>query len=170
MPHAKDHNSKQPKRTADEIRRLFITHRTSWNEVQAKLKVVEKLVSDVKSALKSDGYTVKQMQIADQLATVKGDAKVQAEVKDRLQVAQWMGHPMGAQLDMFSQPDRTPAVDRAFEDGKTAGMEGRVRRPPHSPETPQHESWMNGYYQGQEILQGKVGTGALADQPGSLQQ
>ena len=44
---------------------------------------MEKIERDVKAALKADGFTVKQMQIADQLLSVKGEAKVTGEVEDR---------------------------------------------------------------------------------------
>jgi ribosome modulation factor len=139
-------------RTTDEMRVLFNSHRSAWTGWKAKLAVVEEIERDVKAALKADGFTVKQMQIADSLLTVKGEEKITNEVQDRLQVALWVGHPMGRQLEMFQDPDRTPAVDRAFEDGKTAGLEGRVRKPPYSPELPQHEQWMQGWYAGNKIM------------------
>lgn len=131
----------------DAERALFINHRTAWNEWRAKLAVVEELEKDVKAALKNDGFTVKQMQIADQLAgNPKQEAKVRAEVEDRLRVAKWMGHPMGAQLDLFGQPDRTPSVDRAYDQGKQAAMEAATANPPYAPATPQAQSWLAGYH------------------------
>lgn len=155
-PGAGDNSSK---RNADEVRELFTSHRSSWNGYKAKLAVVEKLERDVKAALKADGFTVKQMEIADSLATVKGEAKVTGEVKDRLQVARWIGHPMGAQLDMFEQPDRTPAADRAFDEGKQASMENKPRKPPHDPSTTQYGRWMEGYDTHQSDLAERVGRG-----------
>lgn len=150
------HNSEngKPKLTADEMRSLFLTHRTSWNEWKAKLAVVEKIERDTKAALKADGFTVKQMQIADSLLTVKGEAKITGEVKDRLQVAMWVGHPMGAQLDLFEQPDRTPSVDRAYDNGKMASMQGNPAKPPHAPETEQYRHWLAGYHDHQRELMG----------------
>jgi hypothetical protein len=140
-----EHNSKDA-RTADEIQKGFLQHRQEWNRWMAKAKVLGKLEKEVKANLKSDGYTVKQMQIADQLlGSPQAEAKVQGEVTDRLQVAQWVGHPMGAQMDLFAQPDRTPAVDRARAAGKIASMEDKPRKPPHSPETEQAAAWYAGY-------------------------
>lgn len=139
--------------SADEQRALFLQHRGKWVQHQAKQAVLDAALDELKADLKNDGFSVKQMKIADDLAAgVKREERVKAEVADRLKVAWWIGHPMGAQLDLFSQPDRTPSVERAFEEGKTAGMEGRVRKPPYSPELPQHEKWMQGWYDGQEIL------------------
>src|ERR1700688_38055 len=97
----------KPLLTPDEEQALFLQHRRSWIHWQAKRAVVDKIETEMKAALKADGFKVKQMQLADELATVKGEKKVTAEVEDRLKVALWIGHPMGAQLDMFNQPDRT---------------------------------------------------------------
>lgn len=133
----------------------FLQHRTAWISWQGKVAAVEEIGRDVKAALKADGYTVKQMQIADQLAgKAKAEAKVVAEVKDRLQVARWIGHPMGAQLDLFEQPDRTPITDRAFDAGKIASMNNQPRKPPHAPDTEAYRSWMAGYNNHQETLAG----------------
>ena len=141
--------------TPDQERELFLSHRTTWNAWQAKLKAVEAIGIDVKAALKADGFTVKQMQIADDLATVKGEARVVGEVTDRLKVARWIGHAMGAQLDLFEQPDRTPIVDRAYDEGKQASMENKPRSPPHAPGTAAYDAWMNGYSDHQEELASK---------------
>lgn len=149
------HNGRD-KRTANEIQKGFIDHRRLWNNWMAKKAALEELEKEVKSNLKGDGYTVKQMQIADQLAgSAKASAKVEAEVKDRLQVARWINHPLGAQMDLFSQPDRTPAVDRARKDGKIASMDNKPCKPPHSPETEQYREWVAGWQEHQaEISKG----------------
>ena len=152
MPGIGDNSGDKPTLTDDQRRELFLHHRTKWNTWRAKRAVVDDLADEVKADLKADGFTLKQMKIADQLADIVGEAKVKSEVSDRLQVALWIGHPLGAQLDLFAQPDRTPSVERAFENGKTAGMEGQPRKPPHSPETPQYEQWMTVFYEGQKLL------------------
>jgi hypothetical protein len=59
---------------------------------------------------------------------------------------------MGAQLDMFSEPDRTPATDRAYDEGKQASMENRQGKPPYDPSLPQHQKWLEGYADHQATL------------------
>jgi hypothetical protein len=157
VPGARGHNSGDdwPVRTANEEREAFLVHRTAWNNLEAKRAVFKKLEKDTKDALKADGFSVKQMQIADDLTTERGEQKIEAEVSDRLKVARWIGHPMGAQLDLFEQPDRTPIVDRAFAAGKTASMENKPAKPPHSPDTEAYRAWMQGYHSHQrEIVLG----------------
>ena len=140
--------------TPDEERKLFLNHLSAWNEYQAKLKVVEALGKTVKDALKGDGFTIKMMKIADQLTDVKGETKVKSEIEERLKVARWMGHPLGAQLDLFDQPDRTPAVERAYDEGKMASMQDHPARPSYAPETPQYAQYMAGYHDHQRELAG----------------
>lgn len=133
-------------RNDDQIRAGFNQHRQAWVQLTAKQKTLDKLWTDAKAALKADGYKVIQMQIADDLAgSPKQEAKVHVAVQDRLQVAKWIGHPLGAQLDLFAQPDRTPAVDRAYDLGKQAFMENQPAKPPYDSSTPQYAKWLEGH-------------------------
>lgn len=144
------------KRNSDEMGEAFRSHRSSWNGWKAKRAVVDALERDVKAALKSEGFTVKQFEIADQLGTLKGEAKVTGEVRDRLKVALWIGHPMGAQLDLFEQPDRTPVVDRAYAEGKAASMNDVAAKPPHAPDTEAYRAYMAGFHDHQRELAGGI--------------
>ncbi len=146
----KGHNKPPAGPNPDDIREAFLVHRGTWNQLTAAQKALDKRWTDAKAALKADGYKVIHMQIADDLAgSPKQEAKVHAAVHDRLQVAQWVGHPMGAQLDLFAQPNRTPAVDRARDEGKQASMENKPCKPSYDPSTPQYQSYMEGYQEDQ---------------------
>ena len=150
---AKEHNSaaESDQRTEDQIRAGFLHHRQAWNQMVARQKALDKQWTDVKSALKADGYKMLHMQIADDLSGLpKQEAKVHAAVNDRLQVARWVGHPMGAQLDLFAQPDRTPATDRSYDEGKQAFMENARATPPYAPGIPQYTRWLMGYHDAQD--------------------
>lgn len=138
----------------EERQQLFLNHRERWNQLSAKRKALDAQFDTLKGDLKNDGFTIKMMKIADSLADVQGEAKIRAEVDERLRVARWIGHPLGAQLDLFEQPDRTPLVDRAFEAGKIASMENKPAKPPHSPETEPYRAWMDGYHSHQRELAG----------------
>jgi hypothetical protein len=150
---AKTHNTAavNDQRSEDQIRAGFLQHRQAWNQMTARQKALDKQWTDTKAALKADGYKVIQMQIADDLAgSPKQEAKVHAAVHDRLQVARWVGHPMGQQLDLFAQPDRTPATDKAYDEGKQAFMEGKRATPPYTPGVPQYTQWLEGYHDAQD--------------------
>lgn len=152
--HNSDAGDDKPKLTPDEEQALFLNHRTAWSGLEAKRKVFKKFEDEVKAALKNDGFTIKMMKIADDLTTVKGEAKIEAEVEERLKVARWIGHPLGAQMDLFEQPDRTPSVDRAYEEGKRTSMENKRAKPSYAPETEQYRSFMAGYHDHQRELVG----------------
>ena len=116
----------------DAIRENFLQHRGVWNQLTAKQKLLDKQWQDAKAALKADGHKVVQMKIADALSgSARAEARVYGEVEDRLKVARYIGHKLGAQYDLFAQPDRTPAVDVARDQGKQASMENEPKKPPY---------------------------------------
>lgn len=151
------HNSsKASKLTLNDERALFMQHRGPWNSAQAKLAVAEKLLADVVAALKADGFTKKQFELADDLGKPKSEARVHAEVRDRLKVAYFMGHPMGGQLNLFDQPDRTPVVDRAYDEGKSASMQNKAAQPPNAPDTEAYRAYMAGFHDHQREIAGGI--------------
>ena len=154
MPGIGDNSGDKPTLTDDQRRELFLHHRTKWNQLRAKRAVHDDNMDEFKSDLKADGFTLKQMKIADELADIKGEAKVKSEVSDRLQVALWIGHPLGAQLDLFAQPDRTPITDRAYDEGKMASMQNQPAAPNFAPETEAYRSYMAGYHEHQREIVG----------------
>lgn len=129
------------------IQVLFLNHAKAWDGWKSAAKILQEREKDVKAALKNDGFTVTQFKIRDQLlANPKREAKVRAEVVDRLQVARWIGHAMGQQLDLFEQPNRTPIAESAYEAGKIARMENKPASPPHDPSTEAYAKWMSGFH------------------------
>lgn len=150
---AKPNGASGHNQAEDAIRENFLQHRGVWNQLTAKQKLLDKQWKDAKAALKADGHKVVQMQIADALSgSAKQEAKVYGEVEDRLKVARYIGHKLGAQYDLFAQPDRTPAVDVAYDSGKQASMENEPKKPPYDPSTPQYNAWMGGYDDHQKTL------------------
>jgi hypothetical protein len=145
--------------TDDEVRALFLSNRGEYVAAKAKLDAAKKVVDDAVTQAKSDGFTKKELDLSIQLSDLKGEKKVIADVETRLRVARWIGHKMGAQMDLFAEPDRTPSVDKAFDEGKVASMSGKPRKPPYAPGLPQEASWYAGFDKDQERLQASVGRG-----------
>lgn len=91
--------------------------------------------------------------------------------KRQQQIAIWEAHPIGIQSELpleggAQAPDRTPSVDRAFEEGL---MVGRIGEEPCTPPShygqAQAQSWMQGWTQGnQERLTLKNKLRPLEDQ------
>jgi hypothetical protein len=143
----------------DEQRALFLHNRKEYIAAKAKEAAAKKIVDDIVTQAKSDGFTKKELDLSIELADLKKEKKVIADVETRLRVARWIGHKMGNQMDLFAEPDRTPAVDRAFDEGKQASMENQPRKSPYAPGLPQEAQWFDGYDKDQERLQGGVGRG-----------
>lgn len=131
----------------DAIRANFLSHRVKWKAWKAKVAELEEVEKNLKSALKNDGFRVKQFEIADALQKgPKSNSKIIMEVSDRLQVAQWIGDPLGKQMDLFAQPDRTPSVETAADRGKQDSMEGKTANPPYHQASPQYQDYMTAFH------------------------
>lgn len=148
----------------DQMREAFLHHNTKVIGLRAKADAARTLLNEAYTDAKSDGFAKKKFDIARFLSSPKTEHKVKAEVAERLQVARWMGHPLGAQMDMFNEPDRTPVVDRAYDAGKQASMENRQRTPPHDPSTDAYRAWMAGYDDHQRELHGGFKAAVRPDQ------
>lgn len=156
------HNSgaKPSRLTKEQERELFARHRETWKAAQNQQKLLDEKFAKIKGAIKADGFKVLHMDIADDYMTPKGEKKVHGHIRDRLWVAQMIGHALGRQMDLFDQPDRTPAADRAYEEGKTASIENQPRQCTQYHETTeQFREFMRGYNDHQEELVARVGRG-----------
>lgn len=154
------HNSRS-KLTFEAEQQLFLQHRESWNQAQAKLKVAEKLLADVVVALKSDGFTKKMFVYADDLGTPKGEKRVVTDVADRVKVARFMGHPLGAaQLDLFNEGTavrpKPLTIEDCYEEGKRTSMENKPGKPPAHYSAEQIQAFMSGYHDHQRELAGGI--------------
>lgn len=131
--------------TDDEKRALFLKDKAALTDHKKRLAAVVADIRNVKKRIKADGFTVLQVEQAIEAETAEGEAKIKTKTAETLQAMRWIGVSWGDQLDLFGQPDRTPAVDTAKDAGKMASMQNQPRNPPHSPETPQYAAWMDGY-------------------------
>jgi ribosome modulation factor len=147
---AKGHN--RPELTEDEQRALTYSWKKKWEAQQA---VVAKAKSDLRAI--EDGAkselgknAVKDIKEMILIEMPGGNASVQAAIERQLKLARWVNSPVGSQFEFFE--DRTPAEDRAFEEGKTAGLMGLPRKSPYHPSLPQHQRWIDGWHAGNEVL------------------
>lgn len=143
------HNSGNAGLSSDEARALFLQDVAKYERALEVKKAADADLRNVGKVIKSDGFTLEQVKVAVAVKTPEGDAKERTKIRQALQAAVWAGVPLGTQLGMFDDPDRTPAVDRAYDEGKQAGMQGLTRRPPYSPELEQHDKWLTGWTDGQ---------------------
>ena len=148
-------SSKQGKgrsvRSDDNIRASFLHHLAAWNGVQAKVKAAKKLEKEMVAGAKADGFLKKEFETADGLAaSPKREARIVGEVAMIQRVARWIGHPMGAQLDLF-EANKGAIIDPRDE-GKQHCMEGGRASPPkkYKPGSIVYTQWLEGYHAEQE--------------------
>lgn len=105
----------------------------------------------IKSDLGADG--LKNIKLLEDLETPEGEARVKAEIDRQLQVARWAGLPIGTQGSLW-ETDRRPITERAYDEGKRAGMDGKTMEPPHQQGTEAYGAWVQGWTDGQAVLAG----------------
>lgn len=146
----------------DEMRALALNNKGLY---ERKLKVkkeadaaLRNACKQIKAELGDSGVTIIKAMI--ELDSPEGEIAVLARIRAQAKAARWNGLPVGTQVELaLSEPDRTPAVDRAFDEGKQASMSKGPRKPPYDPSTPQYKSWMDGYSAHQDTLAAKIGRG-----------
>lgn len=146
---------KAPKNFNSEIdaeeKALFLRHRPLVDRaVEAVGTAVSNLRKLYKTAKAEGGFTKADFDYARALETVEKEKVERAKIARQLKIAKFIGSDLGAQLDMFMEPSRVPAVDRAAEEGQRDSMEGKTASPSYDPSTPQYRSYMDAYHADQE--------------------
>lgn len=158
----------QPDLTDDEKRALFFQHKRHYQDaLDAKKKADADLKNVCKRAKAECGKSaVDEIKDAIEFEGDDGRAKFEAEIERKRRVARWMGLAVGEAPTFFDAAnDRMPAVDRAYDGGKQAGMAGDKCAPPHDPSVPQYNQWMEGWHDGQAILASAFGKVKPAEHP-----
>ena len=136
-----------------EAKSLFLQHNKEIEIQRAKLaRAGSDLRNLYKSAKAQGGFEKADFDYAAEVKTAEAEAKTRAKIVRRLQIARYMGSDLGAQLDFFNEPDRTPAVDRAYNEGETASMQNEKAAPAYAPDTEQFRMYMTGFHDHQAKL------------------
>lgn len=145
-----------------EKRALFLADKDAYAKAVDKQKKATAAVRNAAKTIKADGFTLRQVKLAIQLETPEGEADFKSLIANDLLAAQYAGAAIGSQLSMFLEPDRTPAVDVAADEGQKDAIEHKPAKPGYDPSTPQHKSYMDAYHaeQGRQIKGGIKPTAA----------
>ncbi len=103
-------------------------------------------------AAKAHGFSKTDFDYAHDVETPERESAAKEGIRRRLLVAKWMGSDLGSQLDLFSEPTRVPAVDRAYEEGQTASMQNKAAKPNYAPATEAYAKYMAGYHDHQAAI------------------
>lgn len=149
-PKPGDNNNGKPQALTDiERQALHFRHVSEYESSLAAKKSADADLKNTAKRIKAEGGSMRAVKLTIELRTPEGEDAVRARLAELQEVAQWNG--VGIQVDMFAD-ERQPSEDKAFEEGKRAGMKGEPRKPPHDPSVPQHGRWLDGYTEGNAAM------------------
>jgi hypothetical protein len=130
-----------------EERALFLQHLPTIKRLRA---ASESAIGSLRAAYriaKAEGaFTKRDFDVAIAVETAENEAKERAKIARALKIAKMCGSSLGNQLDMFLEPDRTPAVDRAYDEGERDALQNIPARPSYDPSTPQYARYLEGFH------------------------
>ncbi|WP_029002765.1 hypothetical protein [Azorhizobium doebereinerae] len=148
---APGHNSGE---LSDEQRQaLTLQHKGQYVKALAAKKAADAALKNVCKKAKSElgEYAVDDIKLAIELDTDEGIARLKADMERQARMARWFGLPLGSQAGLFSE-DRTPVEDKAFAEGKRAGMGAELRSAPSRYPQQVADRWYAGYDAGQNVV------------------
>jgi ribosome modulation factor len=131
----------------DERRALTLHHKGLYEAADALVEKAKADRTSVADLAKADLGKGAISDIKDMIAN-SDDKKLKASLERTLRLARWLGMPVGTQVNMFE----APVEDRAAEDGRTAGMEGKACDPPRHLAVTASQRWIGGWHEGQTVL------------------
>jgi hypothetical protein len=131
----------------EEEKALFLNHMPKIRALKEALNTANSnLRNAYKSAKAQGGFEKADFDYAFELETAEKEAKARAKIARNLKIAKIVGSDLGAQLDMFLEPTRVPAADRAYEEGRTDAMQNVAAKPKYDPSTEQYRKYMEGFH------------------------
>lgn len=113
--------------------------------------------------LKDMGWSKKDIEFARSLED-KDVGQVIADFEQKIRIAKLFGHRLGRQLDLLDA-DRTPQVDRAYDEGLAAGRRRLEATNPYQAGSEEGQAWQRGMNDGTEIANRDLAA-AMGEEPG----
>lgn len=136
-----------------EAKALFLQALPKIADLKAKIASATANLRNAYKTAKADGFLKSDFDVAFQMQGAEGEKAKKAAIARELTIAKWLGCDLGSQLDLFVEPSRVPAADRAFEEGQTASMTGKPLKCDYHETTEQYRQFCAGFASHQETLQ-----------------
>lgn len=148
----------------DEMNLLFINVGLVSN-AQAKLATANSEVRNAYKRAKADGFSKKQVDLAIRLRTEEGQKSFKADLEDSARIARWSGMAIGEQGSLFDEKDRTPIAERAYDEGRRAGLQSEdLNSNPYDVTTEAGQAYISGWHDGQSKYRAGI---KKKEEPGS---
>ena len=119
--------------------------------IEEKDRVVA-LIRTSRKRLVAHGFKPKVIDFALRLRKDEDDAIIEQR-RAEIEVARFLNHPVGTQPELpLVLEDRTPGVDKARAEGEIAGAEGKTCSAPYAAGSPNEQSWILGWHDGQATI------------------
>lgn len=143
--------------TDDEAATLHFHHVGEYEKALAAKKSADADLRNVAKRIKAEGGSVTAVKSSILLKTPEGEEKFKAEYEQMQLVARWNNLPIGTQGDIFDV-DRRPLEERAYNDGKIAGGEGKTLSIPaqYAGVAEAANAYVEGHKASQAILANKI--------------
>lgn len=151
--------------TDKEAKALFLQNLSKVADLKNKLNTANANLRNAYKTAKADGFLKKDFDVAFEIQGAEGEKKKKSAIARELTIAKWLGCDLGEQLDMFLEPSRVPASDRAYQEGETASMTGKPLKCDYHESTEQYRQFVSGFNAHQATLQG--GFKKLEDKDGA---
>ncbi len=134
-----------------EQKALFFSHLNPMLRQKAVCDEARAKYNKLRKLAKAEGFKLRLMDEAVRINEAEDDEIIVQEIKDRVQMAVWLGLPVGSQLGMFEDTDHlAPLVDRARDEGTVAGALGKEPRSAYEESTEAGQAWLAGWHEGQK--------------------
>lgn len=147
----------------DQKRAIFLNHVTMWDAVEKAVAKAVKRRKECSDLIKAEGGDIAltkqgvRLRASDDRPAERvrsEEIKIRRNIEATLAVAAYVGSDLGqGQIDWLE--GLQPAADRAFDEGKMAGLQAGPRKPPYDPSVPQYKRWFEGFDEGQAVLKSK---------------
>jgi uncharacterized protein (UPF0335 family) len=135
------------------------------SELEADKKAIADDIKTVKGELEAQGFTKDAIKFAMKVRA-DSDGKLAQQRRAEAEVARFLNSPIGFEPEL--PLDRTPVVDKAFNEGELAGAAGLTCTAPYPTGAETEQAWLRGWHQGQAIIMTafkKIEAKAAADAP-----
>lgn len=151
-----------------EEKALFLHHMPLIKAARDRVgKATADLRNLYKKAKAEGNFTKADFDTAFSLETAELEARERAKIARQLKIAKIVGSAMGNQLDLFLEPDRTPAAENAFGEGERDAMQNLPAKLKYDPSTEQARKYLEGYHS-VSAKRVKEGIGKLDPEAGTM--
>lgn len=138
--------------TAEERKTIFFHHYRRIANKKAMLDALREEYKTLRKEAKADGIVLADMDFALRCAEVDDAGIIPEELRRRSEIAAWFALPVHYQADLFE--DTRPLEDRAYEEGRAAGLQAKDGSSPY--EGAVGQKWMQGWHDGQAAVRDEM--------------